>query len=822
MPKEDRTTFREAPSGLNKLLGCFCAADLIDHSEVKLTNFATPPARPWNELSRLEQVLYLAEQNYKILPVHGIVDGKCTCGNPHDDKSNMSGKHPTISSWQDLATGDPDQLKNWFSGHDELNYGIYMAGSGLMAIDIDVEKGGWDSWCRLDAACEGEFPKTIQVLTGTKFFKGEANRGAHMYFKSSPDLHYPANLSKAGYPSIDLRHNGYILGPGSMHKSGTRYEWAPGCAPWEIEAAELPGVSLGYLMPKVITRKRSDSDASIGDEEWKVRWAQISSTEVKATSYAAAALKNTCKELSEMLPGSGRNDALNAKAFSLGRLVGGGQLSLIEAKNALRKAAVTSYKSEYAFKREAVENTLRTWGGGFETGALEPKYPNEISEENLTWIRENFAPGAGSIDDLIQSAHEGFFKGKDLQRLVLQNAVLGFGPIEVGPGKTLWSYSDGYWKRDGEDLVINRTGRLLGDDARPAHTTNLIHFMKTEPETIKGLGPEGFINLKNGMLNWRTGELMPHATAYHSTVQLPHNWTPDATCPTVDAFLDQVLHADLIDLIWEIIGVCIYTGMGFQQAIFFDGGGRNGKGTLIRLIEQLIPGEFVSHIELQSFTTDKFAKAQLFNKIFNVVGDLSPKALTDTSLFKQLTGQDKIAADYKYGATFNFICEATLLFAANKLPHSSDTTHGFFERMLIVPFNKVTLQKHEVDHSLEPRMWLELEGVLVKAVEGLRRAKKRGHLMVVERCAKALEEYRMGTNLLSRWAASAIEFTASDKDRLKHTDLYDLYLAWCKQEDIAAVSSKEFYEAFGNFSNELSSMKTVNGYKVYTNVRVIE
>jgi len=781
---------------------------------------STPPALPWAELSRLDQVLYLANLNYKILPVHGIVDGKCTCGNPHDDKSNMAGKHPTISSWQDLATADPEQLKDWFSGHEELNYGIYMAGSGLMAIDIDVEKGGWDSWYRLDAACEGEFTKTIEVRTGTKYFNGEANRGAHKYFGSSPDLHYPANLSKVGYPSIDLRHNNYVLGPGSMHKSGTLYEWAPGCAPWEIEVAELPEISHGYLMPKAVTRKRNDSDSSLGDEEWKVRWAQLSTAEVKATSYAAAALKYACNEISDMLPGSGRNNALNAKAFSLGRLIGGGQLSLIEAKNGLLKAAAVSYKSEYPYKREAVENTLRTWGGGFETGALEPKYPNEISEENLKWIRENFAPGAGSVDDLIESAHNGFFVGAELQRLTLERAVRSFGPIEIGQGKTIWSYSDGYWKHNGYEQIVNRVGHLIGEKARPAHTAYLIHFMETEDPTVNDLGPVEYINLKNGMLDWRKGTLAPHAPEYYSTVQLPHNWNPEATCPTVDAFLEQVLHADLIDLIWEIIGVCIYTGMGFQQAIFLDGEGRNGKGTVIRLIEKLIPPAFVSNIELQSFAIDKFSKAELFNKILNVVGDLSHNALSNTGVFKQLTGQDTVTADFKYGPKFKFKNQATLLFAANELPATNDATFGFYERMLIVPFDKVTLQKHEIDHTLEDRMELELEGVLVKAVEGLRRAMERGFLLPVVRCEQALRDYKKGTAWFGKWVSKAVEFTDSKQDRVKQADLYRSYSAWVTSTNRKAETKDEFYKIFAYCYADKTTRTVLDGNEVFTNIRL--
>lgn len=785
-----------------------------------MTTLPEAPKAEWHTMSRLDQVLYLANLGYKILPVHGVVDGKCTCGLAHEGTNSKAGKHPTVNNWNDQATTDPEQLRFWFQDRDELNYGIYMSGSDRLAIDIDVKAGGWDSWWRLYFACEGDFPQTVQVRTGNYKYMGESQRGAHMYFNAPENTKFPANLTKAGYKSIDLRHNAYILGPGSMHASGVRYEWEPGHAPWEIKVGEIPEIANGYLMPTRGSRKRSDSDSSLGDEDWKERWIQVAQAGVVATRYAEVALKNACKELAEMKPGSGRNNALNAKAYTMGRLIGGGQLGLVEAKSALHNAMERSYGSSYAAKHTSVENTLRVWGGGFEVGAMEPKYPNELSEANLDWIRANFVNDPSTVEDVVAVIQQGFFKGSELQRLALQNAVLSLGPIGVGPGKTLWSYSEGFWKSDGRDVVVNRTGRLLGDKARRAHTDAVLHFLETEPPVISGLGPEAFINLKNGMLNWRSGQILEHRPDYFSTIQLPVAWNVEATCPTVDEFLDQVLHEDLIDLVWEIIGVSIYTGIGFQQAIFFDGGGRNGKGTLIRLIEKLIPPSFVSHVELQSFSTDKFAKAQLFNKILNVVGDLSSKALNDTSLFKQLTGQDSISADYKYGATFDYKSEATLLFAANELPYSTDSSHGFFERMLIVPFDKLTLKKHQIDYELEPRMEMELEGVLVKAVEGLRRSKARGQFMPVERCAQALDRYRRGGEWIGFFASDSVEFTSSSKDRVNRSDVYSLYRTWALENGQPAVAKNEFYPAFDIFCDGLAEPKKIDGYDIYTNLRL--
>jgi putative DNA primase/helicase len=787
---------------------------------------ATPPVKPWLEMTIEEQVIYNATHfGWKMFPVYGIVDGKCACGAPHDNDSEKAGKHPSIASWQTEATSDLDQLSLWFKGRNDLNYGIFMEGSGLVAIDIDVKSGGWPSWEQLEDKCMYDFLPTLEVQSGVKKYKNVSNRGAHKYYIAPESFKFTSNLSKAGFPGIDLKHNGYVLGPGSTHWSGVKYNWLAGHAPWEVEVQSLPEHSLGY-MGRVSTSKRTYSGkSSIGDEEWQEKWETLMRASVEATPYAKAALKSTCTALSKLTPGSGRNNSLNAAAYSMGRLIGGGQLGFEETRVALRSAIQKAYGAEFVVKEAAVDNTLRVWSGGFECGAMEPKYPSSLSLANLDWISENSKPselsGAPALD-VVAMAQQGFFNKDGLMRESLETAIRAFGPVAVGPAKTLWSYSGGYWKQDGQDQVTIRAGKLLGEKARPAHTENIIHFIKVEEPEIKDLGPLEYLNLKNGMLNWKTGEITAHDPKYFSAVQIPHMWNPDAKCPTVDAFIEKAIHSDLIDLIWEIIGVCIYTGIGFQIAILLYGEGRNGKGTILRLIEKLIPAEFVAHVELQNLQKDKFAKAQLFGKILSIVGDMSSKTLYDPTVFKQITGQDTISAEFKYGNAFSFTSQATLLFAANKLPVTDDTSKGFFERLLIVPFDKMSLEKHEVDATLEPRMHLEIEGVLVKAVEGLRRAKERGSFVYVQRCQDALERYKWDSLNLLPWWTSKIEFTGISNDRVTRTSLYDSYSKWVLENDGTPANRTVFYKMLQSSLDYKSEPVKIDGENYFNNIKLVD
>jgi putative DNA primase/helicase len=437
-------------------------------------------------------------------------------------------------------------------------------------------------------------PKTVTALTGSYEVDGKRIRGMHMYFVDEPDRSFPADLSKIGCPGIDIKSNGYAIGPGSIHPSGVKYEWKPGHAPWETEIARMPENVLDDIAPHGRERARRVTKSPFCDEEWETKWGLLMSSDVKNTPYAEAAIRNACSEIKKMKPGDRRNNALNAKAFSLGHLIGGGQLNFVETRERLIEAARHSYKSEWRYKEENVENVLREWGGAFELGAREPKYPVTLSAETLEYVNQKLVPSApGASEEIVETIQTGLFDARgSLLQQKLQKVIQMLGPIKVGPGKSLWRYVDGVWRNDGSDEVVRRTEALLGESSRKSHTDNILHFMSAGLPEIKALGPLEYLNCQNVMLRLSDLAPLPHSPDYLSTVQLATTWNSQAECPTVDLFLTEMAYEDTIDLIWEVVGVCIYLGLGPQHGVFFRGGGRNGKGTLLRLIRALIPDEF--------------------------------------------------------------------------------------------------------------------------------------------------------------------------------------------------------------------------------------
>lgn len=753
-----------------------------------MTILPPKPDREWDAMSRYEQTAYLArELGWKIIPLYGVVAGKCTCSNDHLKDPHSIGKHPTISDWVNQCSDDLSQLKIWFEGHDELNYGVVAEKSGLVVLDFDVRAGGIEEYWSMFSLYFDQIGSTVAVETGFDAYVGKRDRGIHEYFLLPDGAHkFRKNLEKIGRPGVDVKVNGYLVGPGSMHRSGTRYSWAPKRAPWDVLVESLGEPLLSDITQGSKWNHSPNPSLSAptltSESEWRATWSEMKSREVEATAYAEKVLSNICRDLEKKRKvGSRRNDALNAAAFSMGKLIGGGQISLAVCKAKLRASAQRAYGELWAVKESAVDNTLRDDSGGFEAGAREPKYPNDLAPEVLERLVSGLTQNnAQNVDAVIEEIRSGFFEGKSLKKVTLEHAIQALGPVCSGYGKKLFYFENGVWREDGESEVIRRVDYLLGEDARPIHSQTMIHFLSAQRQRITSLGDPDYLNFRNGMLNIRTLELVPHSPDFNSTVQLSCDWIPDAKCPMFDKFLEEMAYDDCVPIILEMMGQALSPAYGFPVGFFLEGSGRNGKSTLLRALSNLVPDEYSASVTLQALAKDKFAAAQLAGKLVNIVGDLSSRELEDTALFKQLTGQDRVPAEVKYGQPFLLRNSATMIFAVNKMPFAYDQTHGFYSRILIIPFDKKFLSEDDIDLSLEPALALEASGIASKAVKAYSKALESKSLSKNRRTEEAAARYFGEAKSIESFMSLCL--MKAGEAVLSNETLYEAYCAYCRTQ----------------------------------------
>lgn len=282
----------------------------------------------------------------------------------------------------------------------KLNWGTPTGErSGFVVLDIDADKGGYESLNTLLAdPANGAIPPTFSVLTGG----GVHLPGKHLFFKHpGPDWHIK---SLADHPElgvgIDVKgEGGYVVVAGSLHHSGNYYRPENNLSSSnDIALAELPA----WLLEKIATRKSElpAQAAPLTPELIKAmadRFKQIKASESGQSleKWAFAALEGECQTILTA-PHHG-NETQNKSAFRIGGIVGAGLLSYQDALAALLDAANTrGGKSQGTVARKSIES-------GLNSGMLHPRFPKPKTQENDDALGAWIASGgkASAIEEVI-------------------------------------------------------------------------------------------------------------------------------------------------------------------------------------------------------------------------------------------------------------------------------------------------------------------------------------------------------------------------------------------------------------------------------------
>ena len=327
------------------------------------------------------------------------------------------------------------------------------------------------------------------------------------------------------------------------------------------------------------------------------------------------------------------------------------------------------------------------------------------------------------------------------------------------------------------------------------------------------------INVANGILNWRTGILRTHSPEYPSRIQVPVEYQPGEQCQRVLQFFHEVLQPDCLELAAEIFGHCLIPDVSMQKAFLLKSSGESGKSVFLDLLTAFLGRSNVSHEKLQDLGENRFRTANLVGKLANVFADLPTQYLEETDVFKTLVSGDGMSAERKGRDPFPFRNTARLLFSANELPRSSDNSHGFFRRWIILDFpGRFPQGSPSRDETILQKLTTpkELSGLLNLAVTGLRRLKARGYFAVPATAQANLEEYQRTNDSVRLFCSELVE--QNNQCRVDRGTLFARYRNFCADENLKAVGSRRFCSRLREIFPDISEVKS-NGMNYWIGIK---
>ena len=169
-------------------------------------------------------------------------------------------------------------------------------------------------------------------------------------------------------------------------------------------------------------------------------------------------------------------------------------------------------------------------------------------------------------------------------------------------------YKDGVYRPDGEIFIQEQAQIELGDYFSTHRVNEILNFVRYSTYVSRNSfdTDKNIINLENVLLNIEKNEYKEHTPKYFSLVRIPAVYHPSAQCPNIEQFLSEVLNEEDIPLIEELFGFCLLSEYRFHKAFMFQGTGRNGKSTLLNLLQRFLGISNCSNVDLTALCNESF------------------------------------------------------------------------------------------------------------------------------------------------------------------------------------------------------------------------
>lgn len=689
-------------------------------------------------------------------------------------------------------------------------YAVYCA-NGMTVIDCDTQE--------LDDMVNEQLPDTFTVKTGSKkhhyYFKTNLENKIILYKPAENEGEHNHHMGE-----IQAGKKAYVVGPGSKHPNGERYKIEKDLPIAEIDKEIIEDfIKNNGLETRKVRPRTKEQVFKETQKQRKQRSRDSEYFNISLGEVGGMPLNEVRSGVgTHPVHGSdgGENYHVNGDSWFCFRCqTGGGPLEFIAMNEGLIECnevdpdypncmdddtfveTIIAANKKYGIKGKIPSRAIKTVA--IREGFCKPediengwKIPMPAFKKTINWFKDKGVeiPGVslpqiwcnilGIEGELEVSQLKEMFKDvnpiknhKVAKELMKETsyATIKETATTRGTGE-MYYYHRGVYYPHADKQIRGRTEELMRElsNILEQYNINLVwntnrineirgHIERSTYVSFHDFDSDPFLlNVKNGLLDLRTGELKPHTPEYLSMKQLQVSYNPDLDCPNIDKFFSEIVEPENKEILYEIPASCLGDTLKYQKSFMLVGSGRNGKTKYLELIKQFIGTEFVSSVTLQDLTNHRFKPAELVGKFANICGDLPKNPLRYTGVFKMLTGGDYIEVEKKNQNPINFQNRARLIFAANEMPEVNDQTYAFWRRWIVIKF-PYKFEGEKDDPNILDKLTTEeeLSGLLTKVVKKFGEIEERGYLTETDSVEKTMEEWKQNSDPLYCFCQKCLE-----------------------------------------------------------------
>lgn len=666
-----------------------------------------------------------------------------------------------VGRWREMSTISKADIYAWWGPgqpHEHAGILIDCGKSNLVVVDPDGPDGV-ATWLEL---FDGVPPIPLGVVNTPM-------GGQHWYYWAHPD--HPIGNDQDGKvaPKVDVRGlGGLAIAPPTRDGTGT-WEWVTP-PQWHVEHV-VPDL----VIERMTARKAAPAPAVPAPGDDLFDDSQREFTEQQAIAFVKAARVRLAQTT------QGFNGAINNFAMACAHFPWRVDRELCAKLMIETLKPITGWTEPDLQDRMTINSAYaateagRSWvavkvdapagqGGAASLDVLPPPGdPHRVARELLS-----------QMDSTGGVLHRAWWRGD------FYEWTGAHWDVQELPVMERWLY------RQTADAVYLVPGKDGGFERRPWAPTrpkvsHLVHALGVSH--LQRLGDEDRVLApRNGVVDPRTRELMPHTPRIFNLFSLPFDFDPQAGAPGWEAFLEQVLPGDqqAKDFLAEWFGYVLSGRTDQQKMAALIGGRRSGKGTIARVLGAMVGKENVAGLNL-NLLPGTFGLEPLVGAALAVAGDVRwhSRSIADAvPILLGVIGEDAMSVNRKNTTAWRGTLGTRFMLMSNETPTFSDRSGALGGRMIFVKFDQSFYGREDI--SLTDKLLGELPGILNWALDGLERLNGRGRFSAPDSGLAEAEAVRRLSDPIGAFLEDWCEVGPEHEISLDH--LYLKYQNWCEGE----------------------------------------
>ena len=373
----------------------------------------------------------------------------------------------------------------------------------------------------------------------------------------------------------------------------------------------------------------------------------------------------------------------------------------------------------------------------------------------------------------------------------------------------LYYYMNGVYMPHGETYIQQIIEREVGHYVNVVvnHVSEITSYIKrmvlNEIDIMQVRSEK--LACKNGVIDLRTKELLPHSPDNYMFKMIPWDYNPDAMCPNFDNLIEDLLpDEDGRYKFNMMIGYPLVNSYIYNKIFFLEGTGGSGKTTLSNIIQCVYGIDNVSNIALHDLLDEPFMREGLIDSYANFSGDASQHPIHDAALIKTLSGESRVNINLKnLRKSIKLMNCSKLIIDTNNMPEFRLSDDAIFRRIVQIKFTNVIPESEKTSNFMDAYTTKsEMEGLLCHAVDSAHEILTGDNPFKTTSIGESKEAYENSRkNIVDKFILNHIQIYPKDFDDSYEiqADVWKKFTRFCKAQNIDREQMPNvngFYKSF--------------------------